>query len=177
MIVPMTNSPKQPVTFPQNHSTRFHLWCFLFPFSEGKPYCFEEYGQDIPSCENIPSCEHSDSGERNKDINRSFNGNEIPDTHRCENICPMTRNQKFQNEEIRPPLHLHHRKLSKARLWAPLFLIPEERSDRAELSLAGEGWAEKGERGGPSQVLGTLKAVTESHGTSAGSIWIQYQAA
>lgn len=130
-----------------------------------------EYGQDIPSCE------HSDSGEGSKDINRSFNGNEIPDTHRCENFCPRTLNQ---NEEIRPPLNLHHRKVSKARLWHLRPSIPAECSDRtmpkqcvrAGLSLAREGWAEKGERGAPSQVLGALKPVTESQGTSSGSIWI-----
>lgn len=66
----------------------------------------------------------------------------------------MTLNQRFREKETGPPLDLHHRKLSKARLRAPTFLIPADLSDgakprqcgAADLSLAVEGRAEKGVR-------------------------------
>lgn len=67
-----------------------------------------------------------------------------------------------------------HRNLSKAGLWAPQFLIPAEASDGAmpkqwvgaDLSLAADRWAVKGEWGAPLQVLGTLRAAMESQRTS-----------
>lgn len=43
-------------------------------------------------------------------------------------VFPLPFLHPIPGEEIRPSLRLHHRRLSKAGLWAPQFLIPAELS-------------------------------------------------
>lgn len=119
--------------------------------------------------------EHSDFRGKETDQNRSVNYTKTPDMERGENICSMTLNWKFQDEEIRPSFNLYHRTLSKPGLRASRFLIPAGHSEgavpkqcvEADLSRAADGRAPNGGCGVPWQVPGTLRAAPESQHTSS----------